>query len=46
MNVLDHVAFGEVAMEPPSLTARPRSAAQDDEKPRVRHNSVFKGTSG
>lgn len=32
---LDEVAFGEVAMAPPSLTARPRKVQVDSEKARV-----------
>lgn len=31
----DHVEFGEVAMAPPSLTAKPRKADITDLKPRV-----------
>ena len=31
----DEVKFGEVAMEPPSLSAKPRKAIETDEKLRV-----------
>ena len=31
----DEVKFGEVAMEPPSLSAKPRKAIETDEKQRV-----------
>ena len=31
----DEVKFGEVAMEPPSLSAKPRKAIETDEKSRV-----------
>ncbi|WAQ96455.1 CC137-like protein [Mya arenaria] len=37
----DRVSFGEVAMEPPTLTARPRKANSDNEKPRPGKRSLL-----
>lgn len=37
----DDVKFGEVAMAPPSLTAKPRKAIPDDDKPRPGKRSLL-----
>ncbi|KAH3747419.1 coiled-coil domain-containing protein 137-like [Dreissena polymorpha] len=37
----DHVAFGEVAMEPPTLTAKPRMAEMDGDKARPGKKSLL-----
>ena len=41
--IVDEVEFGEVAMEPPSLSAKPRKAVSSGDKARVKQSiHIFK----